>query len=535
MRWAALTTLLLAEVLGLTLWFDAYWTRVDDHGWPGRLVFHSPQVLKVGLVAGIAVVVLGAWLLRGELRRAAPEMGTRRGVALWLAAHLVAFAGFVGLTVEVLGEHTRGSVLSPGPVVAWVLIGILSISLWAAAAIPPRLWPRLLWHGRAILLMGLGVGCAAQVAGQLVEKGWDVLGQPTLWSSYYLLRVISPDAACDPQTMTLSTPRFGVVIMPACSGYEGMGLITVYIAGYLWLFRRDLRFPRALVLWPLGLMAIWLTNVVRIATLVWLGDRVSPELALGGFHSQAGWLGFNAVALGLVYLAHCSRLLSAHAADTTSRNENPTAEYLAPFLAALAAQMLTTAFVTDAALHYPIRVAAAAAVLCYFWPRSAIANSAPGGTSGTGWGVAVGMAVFLVWVGLDRLLPLGEPADSRAALSGLAPWAAAVWFGVKVVGFVVVTPIAEELAFRGYLMRRLISVDFVRVPVGKFTWLSFVAPSVLFGLLHGQWLAGTLAGMAYAAVVYRTGRLRDAIVAHGVTNALQAALALSTGDWRWWA
>ena len=40
---------------------------------------------------------------------------------------------------------------------------------------------------------------------------------------------------------------------------------------------------------------------------------------------------------------------------------------------------------------------------------------------------------------------------------------------------VVTVPIAEELAFRGYLHRRLIDVDFDHVSLRRFTWLAFVA------------------------------------------------------------
>ena len=94
------------------------------------------------------------------------------------------------------------------------------------------------------------------------------------------------------------------------------------------------------------------------------------------------------------------------------------------------------------------------------------------------------------------------------------------WVVAKVIGYVIVTPLAEELAFRGYLMRRLISSDFEAVPPGQFTWVSFLVSSVLFGLMHGEWLAGILAGVAYALVVVRTGRVRDAVVAHAVTNGL---------------
>jgi CAAX prenyl protease-like protein len=67
----------------------------------------------------------------------------------------------------------------------------------------------------------------------------------------------------------------------------------------------------------------------------------------------------------------------------------------------------------------------------------------------------------------------------------------------RVLGSVITVPIAEELAFRGYVLRRLISSDFDNISL-RFTWLSFLLPSFLFGALHGRWPAGTVAGMFYA-------------------------------------
>jgi CAAX prenyl protease-like protein len=102
-----------------------------------------------------------------------------------------------------------------------------------------------------------------------------------------------------------------------------------------------------------------------------------------------------------------------------------------------------------------------------------------------------------------------------------------------VVGSVVTVPIAEELAFRGYLLRRLISADFDEL-APRFTWLSFLLSSFLFGVLHGRWLAGTAAGMLYAWAMYRRGRLADAVIAHATTNALIAADVLILGNWNYW-
>ena len=94
---------------------------------------------------------------------------------------------------------------------------------------------------------------------------------------------------------------------------------------------------------------------------------------------------------------------------------------------------------------------------------------------------------------------------------------------------------AEELAFRGFLVRRLISTDFTEVAPGQFTWASFAISSILFGALHGRWLAGTLAGLLYALALYRRRELSDSVVAHATTNTLIAIYVLATGSWSMWS
>jgi len=58
--------------------------------------------------------------------------------------------------------------------------------------------------------------------------------------------------------------------------------------------------------------------------------------------------------------------------------------------------------------------------------------------------------------------------------------------------------------------------------------------SVLFGVLHGRWLAGTLAGIGYALGLRQCGQLVDAVVAHMTTNALIATYVLSQQAWFLW-
>jgi len=111
---------------------------------------------------------------------------------------------------------------------------------------------------------------------------------------------------------------------------------------------------------------------------------------------------------------------------------------------------------------------------------------------------------------------------------------AASWILFRVIGAVLIVPIAEELAFRGYIIRKLVSTDFEVVASGHFTWFSFLGSSILFGALHAEWLAGTIAGMIFALAIYRRGSISDAITSHSVANGMLAAYVLATGRWFLW-
>jgi len=55
--------------------------------------------------------------------------------------------------------------------------------------------------------------------------------------------------------------------------------------------------------------------------------------------------------------------------------------------------------------------------------------------------------------------------------------------------------------------------------------------SLLFAGLHGHWLAAGLAGVVFAAVMLRQGRLVDAVVAHLAANLAVGIWAVTTGNW----
>jgi CAAX prenyl protease-like protein len=105
----------------------------------------------------------------------------------------------------------------------------------------------------------------------------------------------------------------------------------------------------------------------------------------------------------------------------------------------------------------------------------------------------------------------------------------------RALAAITTVPVAEELAFRGFLLRRFVCADFEAVDFRRATYFSIAVSSALFGLMHGQrWLAGAMAGIVYAMVTRRRQSIGNAVLAHAITNALIAVSVLAGGNWQLW-
>jgi CAAX prenyl protease-like protein len=164
--------------------------------------------------------------------------------------------------------------------------------------------------------------------------------------------------------------------------------------------------------------------------------------------------------------------------------------------------------------------------------------------------VAVGVAVVVMWVGLDPYYP---KTDQLLARFGFAPPArtllenanpnlvfgdhsalACFFLGVHIFGMTVVVPPLEEVFYRSFLYRYIVRPDFESVPMNRFIPLPFFVTVLMFGFEHTQWLAGLLCGVAYQWLVLRKNRLGDAIVAHATTNLLLGIWVVWRGAWNFW-
>jgi len=145
-----------------------------------------------------------------------------------------------------------------------------------------------------------------------------------------------------------------------------------------------------------------------------------------------------------------------------------------------------------------------------------------------------GAVTFALWISIDSTLPLnGAPRGFNPAL---LPEGAIrlLMTATRVAGAVLIVPLMEELFWRSFLLRYLIDADFESVPIGRFTWTSFLVTTVLFGLEHHLFVAGMVAGAVYSIILYKTRSLAQCILAHAVTNLALACYVLYTGRWNFW-
>jgi CAAX prenyl protease-like protein len=154
-----------------------------------------------------------------------------------------------------------------------------------------------------------------------------------------------------------------------------------------------------------------------------------------------------------------------------------------------------------------------------------------------------GIGVFVIWILPDILFPgyrqhwlFQNPLTGavRTSLSAqdLGSPLALVFRSLRAVALV---PIIEELFWRAWLMRWLISPDFERVPLGAYGLEPFTVTAVLFACEHGPyWDVGLAAGLFYNWWMVRTRSLGDCILAHAVTNACLCGYVIATHHWEYW-
>ena len=378
------------------------------------------------------------------------ELDPGRGRWLWL--HAAGVAALLGPVAFAAGGDWGGRFAQA--LVPWTVGGLaaaVGALLWLAGGSAWTGWLRRIgWAAVAALAAAFLLPDLAEAARPL----WDlsVPSRATFEAVHALLTLAGAAPLAWPAEHVIGVDGFYVEIARACSGVEGLALVLGFATIYAVLFRAELRADRFwLLVVPLGLALSWLMNVLRIAALVAIGARLSPELAVNGFHSYAGWMLFTLLAVSLLYAVHASDWLhrGGGAGAASPWLSDWRTACIVPFVALMIAEIAVAAVLPDPALGYPLKLLVPVLALAAF--RAAYARLDP---SFDALALGSGAAVGLLWLASQ---PAASPADlaTVSAVAGLSGLPLAGWAAARIAGTVLVVPVVEELFFRGYLLARL--------------------------------------------------------------------------------
>ncbi|GGH26543.1 hypothetical protein SAMN05444007_10360 [Cribrihabitans marinus] len=521
-RFYRLIALFALEVLAIILIFQVFSSvecRLTE-------VETACRGLRSAMIRGLCLFIglgLFVWFrpgLRARLLRASEAGGYE--ARLWGFAHLAGlgliFLPWMSADPATLNRDFPVYMLS-------LSLGAFLAGLGALFLLVPRgeVLPLLRAGGRGLVAVVVVSLIIPDLADALAPLWWSFrwLLVATFYGVAVLLALLGNHVILSPERSTIGTGDFFVEMAGSCSGIEGFALTTGFFVIYSVLMRDTLHLRRLwLIVFPLALLVSWLFNVIRISALILIGDRVSPELAVNGFHSFAGWLFFTILALGVLWVVQAIPALHREPAAARPPAELPplthdtNAALIAPFIVFMLSSLLVQSFWQEPAMAYPVQAGLVALVLWLFrrpllrldWRLDPVAFLA-------------GLAVGAGW------LLSAEPGASPAGLAQLGSWALAGWVICRIVGIAILVPIVEEAFFRGYLLRLL---------GGGTAWrtaLAVGATSLAFAFLHGRIIEAGLAGVVFALIALRRDRLGDAVLAHAVANTTIAIAALVGGDW----
>ena len=153
------------------------------------------------------------------------------------------------------------------------------------------------------------------------------------------------------------------------------------------------------------------------------------------------------------------------------------------------------------------------------------------------WGLGAGALAWAVWVSPQAVFhapPRTTGGLDPARLAGGSLLRGTVLLA-RWVRLVVVVPFAEEVFWRGFLLRYLANEDFTRMAY-RFRPLGFGAVVAGFTFEHGSadWPAAAVVGALYNLVAIRTQSLGACVLAHAVTNAALGGYIFATRQWGFW-
>jgi len=231
------TAIFLTEYILLSVNFDI-WPLLKGDSW-FRYIGYLGTIFPLVFVIFTALFLIAGKQLRKDLVIASQTVLYKNNRFLWLI-HVIFFLLLFVLTGLIISKNSL--------LLLWIPVAIITGGSALFLAFPPKLLYFFLKRTqKKTLLCGIVVGIAAWSAAIVSADLWNPLGQYTFYFVAWFMRFLPGELLINLEKMVVGTSNFSVIIAPICAGYQGLGLMLIFISAYLFWLRKSLRFPSALI------------------------------------------------------------------------------------------------------------------------------------------------------------------------------------------------------------------------------------------------------------------------------------------------
>jgi exosortase/archaeosortase family protein len=264
--------------------------------------FAAPTLYSSSPLWAVAACLALVWR-RGELafdqETASGSFGfSSSRIALFVAAHvlLLLAARLLNGTLDPLADTFS----SAGWMTAALKLAALLPTLLLLPLAGWRILARVYAAEAIAALLVLFTFFPARILGAIWPWYGQLLGRLVFVSSGLFVHGLTYTRALNP---VLQGPHLDVTVLLACSGISGIELFDYLFAFVALVDWNRLHKGRTLIAYFAGILLMFLSNALRIAALVVLGNQGFTD-AVVRFHLSAGWIFFSVVFLVFLSLAY---------------------------------------------------------------------------------------------------------------------------------------------------------------------------------------------------------------------------------------
>lgn len=136
----------------------------------------------------------------------------------------------------------------------------------------------------------------------LVENQWKVFSSIIMKALGVILPFFSKSVYLNPENFNIKVEKFSIFVGPPCAGFYSIAtLILLFCLSMAVVSRtRKIQKMRALISLLVGLVLVFILNIIRIAIIILVGAYISPDLAIKIFHEYLSAIFI--IALFMIYL-----------------------------------------------------------------------------------------------------------------------------------------------------------------------------------------------------------------------------------------